>query len=96
MSDDNSSKQMFATGTQNNVSSGHMKAINFVLDNRRRREKVPDLFNGENVEWADYVWTSVNMEQMVRKQNSDRTRNEFIVFCFYVIWPVISWQIMNL
>lgn len=55
MSDDNSSKQMFATGTQNNVSSGHMKAINFVLDNRRRREKVPALFNGENVEWADYV-----------------------------------------
>lgn len=55
MSDDNSSKQMFATGTRNNVSSGHMKANNFVLDNRQRREKVPDLFNGENVDWADYV-----------------------------------------
>lgn len=55
MSDDNSSKQMFATDTRNNVSSGHMKANNFVLDNRQRREKVSDLFNGENVEWADSV-----------------------------------------
>lgn len=32
-----------------------MKVINFVLDNRWRREKVFDFFNGENVEWVDYV-----------------------------------------
>lgn len=32
-----------------------MNANNFVLDKRQRKEKEPDLFNGENVEWADYV-----------------------------------------
>lgn len=32
-----------------------MNANNFVLDKRQRRDKDPDLFNEENVEWADYV-----------------------------------------
>lgn len=52
---DNSSKHMFASGARNLASSGHMNANNFVLDKRQRREKEPDLFNEENVEWADYV-----------------------------------------
>lgn len=52
---DNSSKQMFISGARNLASSGHMNANNFVLDKRQRREKELDLFNGENVEWADYV-----------------------------------------
>lgn len=52
---DNSSKQMFASGARNLASSGHTNANDFVLDKRQRREKEPDLFNGENKEWADYV-----------------------------------------
>lgn len=52
---DNSSKQIFATGARNLASSGHRNANDFVLDKRQRIEKRPDLFNGENVEWADYV-----------------------------------------